>query len=252
MLSKSLEKYSNSLRNKKHRTEAGSFIAEGEKTVGELIDSSIKTERVFIVPQKISPEWKTNLNWLNEHHIEIIEVSEIEMQKLSDLQTPAAVLGIFKIPVHEIDVKKLLLRFHLVLDGIQDPGNMGTIIRTADWFGIENIFCSENCVDAYNPKVVQSSMGSLARVKVMECDLKKLLSDFAGSKILTTMESAQTIYSHDLPKEGLIIIGSEGRGVSEEVKNLCTTQLSIPRLGKAESLNAALAAGIIVASLKKS
>ena len=126
---------------------------------------------------------------------------------------------------------------------------MGTIIRIADWFGIATIFCSENCVDAYNPKVVQASMGSIARVNIVERNIIELLKETSLPKILSVMDSENTIYNSTIKENAMIVIGSEGRGVTDEVKLLCTHTLSIPRFGKAESLNAAVATGIICAAL---
>ncbi|MEI7802334.1 MAG: RNA methyltransferase [Bacteroidota bacterium] len=245
MFSKPLEKYINSLRVKKYREEHRTFIAEGEKVVSEILNSG------FVIDKILFTDGLKNkgmiMGKVPEEHL--VVALEHEMKKVSDMQTAPTVLALVHIPDYKIEINKLTSGLHLVLDGIQDPGNMGTIIRIADWFGIENIFCSENCVDAYNPKVVQASMGSIARVKIFERNIIEVLNETSLPKILTVMDSDETIYNSSVKENAMIVIGSEGRGVSEEIKSLCTHSISIPRFGKAESLNAAVATGIICAAL---
>ncbi len=245
MFSKSLEKYINSLRVKKHRTTHHCFVAEGEKLINELIHSSLVIEKILFTDKLIDKGILTGK--VAEEHIVVLE--EHEMKRISELQSPSPVMAIVQIPEYKIEISLLNSGLHLVLDSIQDPGNMGTIIRIADWFGIQNIFCSESCVDAYHPKVVQASMGSIARVQVFEKNILEVLSVSTLPKILTDIHSESTIYNNQLPGYGMIVIGSEGQGVSAEVKKLCTHAISIPKFGKAESLNAAVATGIICAAL---
>ncbi len=244
MFSKPLEKYINSLRVKKYRQEHQCFVAEGEKIVNEILRSSFLVDKILFT-DKLKDKGMI-MGKVAEEHLVVVE--EHEMKKISELQTPPSVLALVHLPKNKIDISQLTTGVHLVLDGIQAPGNMGTIIRIADWFGIENIFCSENCVDAYNPKVVQACMGSIVRVKMFEKNIVEVLSQSPLPKILTLMESEQTIYNNNLPENALIVIGSEGKGVSEEVKQLCNYSISIPKFGKAESLNAAVATGIICAT----
>ncbi|GDX52055.1 RNA methyltransferase [Bacteroidota bacterium] len=247
MFSKPLEKYINSLRVKKFREEHRCFVAEGEKVVSEILPSSFTVDKILFT-DKLKDKGMIMGKIAQEH---MVVVEEYEMKKISELQNPPTVLALVHIPEYKIDISQLTKGLHLVLDGIQDPGNMGTIIRIADWFGIENIFCSINCVDAYNPKVIQASMGSIVRVKVFEKNIVEVLTESQLPKIITTMESETTIYKNDFSENAMIVIGSEGKGVSEEVKMLCTNQISIPKFGKAESLNAAVATGIICAALSE-
>ncbi len=247
MFSKPLEKYINSLRVKKFREEHRCFIAEGEKAVSEILHSTLVIDKILFT-DKLKDKGMV-MGKISQEHLVIVE--EHEMKKISELQTPPTVLALVQIPEYKIDISQLTSGLHLVLDGIQDPGNMGTIIRIADWFGIENIFCSENCVDAYNAKVVQASMGSIARVKVFEKNLVEVLTESQLPKILTVMENSTTIYNNEYSTNALIVIGSEGKGVSEEAKQLCTNHISIPKFGNAESLNAAVATGIICAALSE-
>ncbi len=245
MFSKPLEKYINSLRVKKYREEQHTFIAEGEKVVGEILNSSLTIDKILFTDGLKNKGMI--MGKVPEEHL--VVVLDHEMKKVSEMQTPPTVLALVHIPENEIDISKITKGLHLVLDGIQDPGNMGTILRIADWFGIETIFCSENCVDAYNPKVVQASMGSVARVKIFEWNIIEVLKESSLPKILTMMESEATIYNSAVKENAMIVIGSEGKGVTDEVKALCSGSISIPRFGKAESLNAAVATGIICAAL---
>jgi len=141
-------------------------------------------------------------------------------------------------------------RISLILDDIQDPGNLGTIIRNADWFGIENIICSENCVDCYNPKVVQSTMGSLSRVNIVYTDLISFIKKKVGISLYAAALSGTSIYKIEKIKEAFILIGNESKGVHEDILKLATHKITIPKYGHAESLNAAVASGIILAQLK--
>ncbi len=247
MFSKPLEKYINSLRVKKFREEHQCFVAEGEKVVSEILNSSLTVDKILFT-DKLKDKGMI-MGKIAEEHLVVVE--EHEMKKVSELQNPPTVLALVHIPEYKINISQLTTSLHLVLDGIQDPGNMGTIIRIADWFGIENIFCSENCVDAYNPKVVQASMGSIVRVKVFEKNIVEVLSESSLPKILTVMESETTIYKNEYSENAIIVIGSEGKGVSDEAKQLCTHSISIPKFGNAESLNAAVATGIICAALSE-
>jgi TrmH family RNA methyltransferase len=240
MLGKSKAKYIQSLGQKRERDEEGLFIAEGPKIVAELIQSA---------PQSVQEIYAVK-EWLNSnsslHIIPITEVTDVELEKISQLKTPNQVVAVvkkFDVP-DGIDVKG---KISLVLDTIQDPGNLGTIIRTADWFGVQQIICSKDCADVYNPKVVQATMGSIARVKIIYTDLAEWLKQQKGIHIYATMLEGKAITQMQDIKEGLIIIGNESKGIHEEIAAFATERITIPRKGKAESLNAAVAVGVVLA-----
>jgi RNA methyltransferase, TrmH family len=245
MISKATVKDIQSLTHKKFRDEYGLFIAEGPKVIEELLSSNeISCKTICALP-----DWlKENEKILNTKSIaDIIEVVEMELEKISQLSTPNKVLGVF----HKKNLKenKLAGKITLVLDDIQDPGNMGTIIRIADWFGLENIICSENSVDIYNSKVVQSSMGSIARVNVLYKDLAGFLQ---LNNSITTMAAAlegKEINSLGKIKEAILIIGNESKGIHPSLLKMANQKITIPRYGNAESLNAAVAAGIILSHI---
>ncbi len=179
------------------------------------------------------------------------EISMKDIEKISTLKTPQDVIGLIKIPIWAtLNYNSLKQKFSLVLDSIQDPGNMGTIIRTADWFGITDIICSEDTVDVYNPKVVQATMGSLARVNVHYANLEEVLPQ-AGLPIFGAMLDGENIYKSNFGTEGLLIMGNEGNGISPAIERLITTKITIPRAGKAESLNVAIATAILCSEIKR-
>ena len=170
------------------------------------------------------------------------------LEKISALSTPNSVLAIFekRKPAIDFTLKK---KITLALDNIQDPGNLGTIIRTADWFGIENIICNEATADMYNPKVVQSTMGSLARVSIIYTDLYAWLKKAKSIKIYATALEGDSINDLKAIKEGIIVIGNEANGISDEILKICTEKITISKIGKAESLNAGVATGIILSHI---
>ena len=247
MLSKKIVKYIQSLSHKKFRDEEGVFIAEGPKVVSEFLlsknihcnlicakkdwllanDSLLKT----ITPENI---FETDDNWL---------------QSISLLKTPNKVVGVFK-KISSSVAPVLINKISLMLDDLQDPGNLGTIIRIADWFAIDTIICSENSVDCYNPKVVQSSMGSLARVTVLYTDLLSFIKTNEKINLYATALSGTSIFKLPKINEGIILIGNESKGVHEDLLKLAYERITIPRFGYAESLNAAVAAGIILSQIR--
>lgn len=240
MLSKSQLKYIQSLSQKKCRDQEGVFIAEGPKIVSELLQQpNCRIKQVY-----------GTAAWCNQNpQVPAVEISEVELEKMSQLQTPHQVLLIAeKFQWNRpLQIKHTLT---LALDTIQDPGNLGTIIRLADWFAIPQVVCSQGCADVYNPKVVQSSMGSLARVRVEYVNLIEWVKMYR--KEVTTF--AATLDGKDISKikkiaEGILIIGNESRGISQELLLETDQQITIPRKGKAESLNAAVAAGIVLSHL---
>jgi TrmH family RNA methyltransferase len=240
MITKNQVKYIQSLGQKKSRDADNVFIAEGPKLVKELIDAeNCRITQLYALKE-----------WINvaPTGVEMIEVSVDELQKISQLTTANQVLAVAeKIKwENELVVKG---NVSLALDTIQDPGNMGTIIRLADWFGIKNIFCSADSADVYNPKVVQASMGSITRVRVEHLDLLPFLKANNDIRIYATVLDGRDITKMEKINEGIIVIGNESKGVSDEILDLSNVQITIPKIGKAESLNAAVATGIILSHL---
>ena len=240
MITKNQVKYIQSLGQKKWRDSEQVFIAEGPKLVNELlIAGNCKIIQLYALK-----DWMENVRGV----VEVMEVSIDELQKISQLSTPNQVLAIVK-KIRWESEPAVRDNISLALDEIQDPGNMGTIIRLADWFGIKNIFCSMNCADVYNPKVVQASMGSITRVRVEYTDLPALLEKSNGVRNYASVLNGRDITKLERLKEGIIIIGNESKGISDAVLTLANVQITIPRKGNAESLNAAVATGIILSHL---
>jgi RNA methyltransferase, TrmH family len=241
MISKAQIKFIHSLRYKKYRKQNNAFIAEGDKIVSELIHSHHKVEGIFALN-----DWVGNhANILKKMNIEPVLVNEIDLKKISGLTTPNQVLGVFKIPVtsgHPGDLRKGLT---IYLDDLRDPGNMGTIIRTADWFGINRVICSPDCVDVYNPKTIQSAMGSIVRVKVSYASLESIIKEVPGLPVYGAVLTGNPIDKLQMNPISILVIGSESHGISNQTKRLLTQQISIPGRGGAESLNAAIATGIL-------
>jgi TrmH family RNA methyltransferase len=243
MLSKSQISFIKSLHQKKYRKEHGLFIVEGIKSIKEFILSSYHIHTIFYNSEQYNllPKLPANIN--------LFEVKNAELDKISTLQTPQGFLALVHIPKNkELDQKELKNQFTLVLDGVQDPGNMGTIIRTADWFGFKNIICSVDSVEVFNPKTVQATMGSLARVNIFEADLPIFLTDNT-LPVFGALLDGQSIYKTQWGSEGLVILGNEGKGISPEVIKKINKPVTIPRIGEAESLNVAVSAAIFCAEL---
>jgi TrmH family RNA methyltransferase len=241
MLVNSQVKYIQSLGQKKYRDEEGVFVAEGPKLVKELIESHVELTRVYALNEWIE-ENKDLLKSVN-----VTAINETELERTSQLKTPNKVIAIVKkFEVNEPGIKE---RISLVLDTIRDPGNLGTIIRIADWFGISQIICSTDCADMYNSKVVQATMGSIARVNVFYTDLPVWLTQRSDVRIYAAMLEGKDVTKMSTIKEGLIIIGNESTGIDKEVLQYSNEKISIPRKGSAESLNAAVATGIILSHL---
>jgi TrmH family RNA methyltransferase len=252
MLSKNQIKFVNSLKQKKFRDQSGLFIAEGVKIVTELMKSSIVIEQIYA----------TSL-FLDENKfddtIEIVEVKQKELDRISALSTANEVVAICKIPTIELDIKNLSDKLTLVLDNIKDPGNLGTIIRIADWYGIKNIVCSKETVEVFNPKVVQATMGSIARVNVFKTDLISFLDESINKHQLKSygaLLSGENIHQQKLASTGLIVIGNESKGISDDLLPFVTDKIKIPSFSDAptdgaESLNAAIATAIICAEFRR-
>jgi len=240
MLSKNEVKYIQSLCHKKQRQQERVFIAEGAKIIEELIASNYVVKKLFVTEKYLLQNRFTNAV--------ITEVSTQEMDKISLMDNATDVLAIVEQKPNEIPAVKGKL--NLVLDGIQDPGNFGTIIRIADWYGIENILCSSDTVDLYNNKVIQSTMGSFVRVNVWFGDLKTIFQENL-LPVFATVLNGKNLYEQNKIDEGFLIIGNEGKGIREDTLSFVQHSLTIPKRGGAESLNAAVATGILLSWLTK-
>lgn len=243
MLSKPKVKYIQTLGQKKLRQLEGLFIAEGPKLAEELLKAAPgNIQEVFALR-----EWITaNQNMLSG--VAVQEIEESDLEKISQLTTPNKVLVVAK-QFNNDTSNAVKGKITLVLDDIRDPGNMGTIIRIADWFGIEQVVCSDTCAEVYNPKVVQATMGSIARVHISYTDLSAWLRDNNEIEVFAAVLNGKDINDLEKIKEGIIIIGNEAQGISDEVLKYTQTKITIARKGQAESLNAAVAAGIILSHL---
>ncbi len=237
MLSKSQVKYIQSLIEKKFRNAEGVFVAEGPKIINELLGS----ENAGLVALYATEDWKPAA--FDKTGLTV--VTDFELKKISFQATPNQVLGIFKQCAREA-VPAFNNRLSIMLDGIQDPGNFGTIVRIADWFGIRYIVASPDSADVYNPKVVQSSMGSIARVQVFYQQLENVFRDHAELPVFAATLHGKPLYGYGKINEGMLLIGNESRGVHPSLVAAAANQISIPSYGKAESLNAAVATGIIL------
>lgn len=243
MLSKSQISLLTSLQHKKFRRENGLFLVEGYKSIIEFVDSPYLIHTIYhtadVAPKLLNLSRKINFQ----------EISLNDLQKVSLLKTPADAIAAVNIPHWAgLSDKDLKNKFTLVLDGVQDPGNMGTIIRTADWFGITNIICSEDTVDVYNPKVVQATMGSLARMNINYTDLREVLKS-VNLPVYGALLNGKSIYKTSFGTEGLVVMGNEGNGIRPEIEQLITNAVTIPRIGGAESLNVAIATAIFCSEL---
>jgi RNA methyltransferase, TrmH family len=258
VLSKQKIKYIQSLKLKKFRDEHQVFVVEGEKMALELIgDKSIEIEQIIAIETWI----QSYQNVLKPHFSKILTATDSDLKQISNLTTPNKVFIIVKKPpppdflgINQYFDDKVQNNFTLFLDGIQDPGNLGTILRIADWFSIPYIFCSSETVEVWNPKVIQSSMGAFLRVYTHEVNFLDLKKRFPNLPIFATVINGQNIF--ELKKQnyihhGIIVIGNEGKGVSEAVLKLSDYKISIPGGGGAESLNAAVATGIVCSILSK-
>lgn len=247
MISKNKIKYIHSLELKKNRRQENVFVAEGHKLVGDLLG---------IFPCKYlaaTEEW-----WAEHPAVQADEkdiVTNEELSKASFLKTPQSVLAIFEQDHSLVDISVIRKSLCLALDDVQDPGNLGTIIRLADWFGIEHIFCSPNTADVYNPKTVQATMGGIARVKLHYGSLTELISQLGDTPVYGTFLNGDNIYTKDLSSNGLIVMGNEGNGISPEVEKLINQRLYIPNYPQdretSESLNVAIATSVVCAEFRR-
>lgn len=243
MLSNSRLKYIKSLSIKKFRLKHNSFICEGDKIVKEILENqSFDLELLCALPEWID----LHQPLLNLPADQLVQLSERELKKASNLKTPNQVVAVVKMPHFKMEAA-VASSLCLFLDDIRDPGNMGTILRIADWFGLPYVFASPKSVDFYNPKVIQSSMGAFLRVKTIQCDLSDILHPFPDKKVYGADMQGHNLFTHALDKTGLIVIGNEGKGISDANSTKIQEWISIPSGGGAESLNAAVATGIICA-----
>ncbi len=247
-LSKNKIKYIHSLEWKKIRKEERVFLAEGPKLVGDLL-GHFPCRFLAAIP-----------SWLQEHPdidaSELAEVSQEDLSRASLLKTPQQVLAIFEQPQYTLDTESVRQSLCLALDGVQDPGNLGTIIRLADWFGIEHIICSQNTVDVYNPKTIQATMGGIARVKVHYTSLPDFIRSLGdNTPVFGTFLDGKNMYEQPLSANGLIVMGNEGNGIGKEVATLINRKLYIPNYPAgqetSESLNVAIATAVICAEFRR-
>ena len=253
MISKSQISYIKSLQQKKFRKEHQQFIVEGDKLCDEFLQSEYSIQGIYVLETK-REKYELLLSKLSKN-IEIVVLKQEDIDKLSNMSTSPEVLMLVDIPksLSSDDIPKAEFSngLVLVLDGVKDPGNMGTIIRIADWFGIKYVVCSEDCVELYNPKLVQSTMGSLLRTNVIYSDLIEFLSNNKGISIYGALLEGENIYSLVGKMRGVLVMGSESHGISKEILPLINKPITIPAFGKAESLNVAIATGILCSEAKR-
>lgn len=247
-ISKNKIKLIRSLANKKNREDEGLFVAEGTKIVAEIVDSNFEVVSVFALADffqkhKISDK------------IEQIEITEIELKQISFLTTPNQALALVRIPKREFDISILNSNLVLAYDDIQDPGNLGSVIRTAEWFGIKHIICTQNSVDVFNSKVVQATMGAISRVEVYYTDLEQLFEKISNHniEIYGTLLNGNNIYNENLSSKGIILFGNESKGISQKLEKFVTKKIKIPEAegNKTESLNVSIASGIVCAEFAR-
>ncbi|RZF62789.1 TrmH family RNA methyltransferase [Sphingobacterium corticibacterium] len=245
MLSKAQISLITSLQHKKFRKQHGLFIVEGVKSVLEFLSSDYQVHSLYT-----TAEARTKMGNLPQK-LKCITITTAEIQKISVLTNPQGVLALVHLPtVESFDWALLRQQHNLLLDDIQDPGNLGTIIRTAEWFGINHIVCSMGTVDAFNPKVVQATMGSLARVKISYTPLAGFI-DQSEMPTFGALLEGKSIYKTDFGNAGLIIMGNEGNGISDEIVEKIDHPITIPRIGQAESLNVAVASTIFCSEIAR-
>ena len=240
MVSKNQIKLISSLHQKKFRQSNQLFIAEGVKVIQELLDAAFELEHIYITTPLFT-EVSTD---------KIVLISDDELKKISALTVPNNCLAVFKIPSTKAFEEIGLI---LALDSVRDPGNLGTILRICDWFGIRQIICSPDTVDIYNPKVIQATMGSIARVNCIYKDLLPLLQN-TSLPVFGTFMDGENIYKMNLPQEGIIVMGNEANGISEAIEIAIKSKIAIPRFGaiqKTESLNVATATAIILSEFRR-
>ncbi len=234
MISEQEIKHINALKVKKYRNKYAEFVAEGDKIIIELLAAGLDCTHIYTNVENKALPASTKV------------IKDKQLAKISSLKNHHGSLAVFKIPNQTIDVKKD--EWILLLDDIQDPGNMGTIIRSCDWFGVQKIICSDGCVDAYNPKVIQASMASIARVQIMEANLEEMIDQYK-LPIYGAVLDGKNYHQQKFDKKGFMLIGNEGHGIRKSLLDKITYPITIPKKGKAESLNAAIATALILDKL---
>lgn len=251
-LSKTKFEVYSSLQSSKMRSKRKLFVAEGEKSVRDLIGSF--SLEALIVSERIEaiPVWVASLS---ADQMQLIRyATDSQIKQLSSLTTPPEMIGVFKMPAGDEVIPEIKAdELYLLLDGVRDPGNFGSIIRTADWFGVHTIFASADSADIFNPKVVQATMGSLRNVAVCYTDLKKLISSYSDMAVMGTLLEGENIYEAKLPLGGFLVMGNEGKGITESMKSMLTRALTIPPGNErhGESLNVAAATAVCLAELNR-
>ncbi len=238
MISKNQIKFVKSLQKKKFRLESKCFVVESSKNVNEVLQSEYKIKQIYATE-----------SWIEKYKIKddvsVNQVNQNELQRISSLKTASDVLAVVDMPVEKNDSD--FFGINIVLDNVKDPGNLGTIIRICDWFGVKNIYCSQETVDVYNPKVVQSTMGSITRVDVIYTDIRKMIQEVdINVKVYATVMDGDDINQIKVNKNSLIVFGNEANGISKEIKDIISERITIDRVGEAESLNVASSAAIIL------
>lgn len=253
MISKNKIKFIISLQSKKIREQERLFVIEGDKLVKEFLVAKVAIKMLLAKPEFLNSlplELTTIVN-------DIENVNDIELKQISTLKTPHNALAVVQMPEHEMNISEILNQFCVALNFVQDPGNLGTIIRAAGWFGIKNIVCSMDCVDVYNPKVVQSSMGALLHVNVFYGDLKNLLATAIKNSVpvFGTMLEGNSIYNQKLDNKGIILLGNESKGISKELLPFITEKIKIPKFSTAmegiDSLNVGIAAAVVFSEFRR-
>lgn len=250
MISKNDIKFVHSLELKKKRREEKAFVAEGPKLVGELI-GTFRLRAVYALQQWIEAN-EASLNGVT-----VKDATQDELRKISFLETPQEVVAVFEQPDYDVDARKTIAEnLCIALDGVQNPGNLGTIVRLADWFGISDVFCSADTADIFNPKTVQATMGGMARVRVHYTSLPELVDSLDNDvPVYGTLLDGGNIYTQDLLQRGLIVMGNEGKGLSEEMRKRVSHKLYIPNYPEgsecAESLNVAIATAVVCAEFRR-
>ena len=238
MISKNQIKFVKSLQKKKFRLESKCFVVESSKNVNEILDSNYKVQQIYA-----TKSWIEKSKIID--NVLINQVNKNELQRISSLKTASDVLAVVHIPLEKNDFD--FSEINIVLDDVKDPGNLGTIIRICDWFGVKNIYCSEETVDVYNPKVIQSTMGSITRVDVIYTDIRQMIQEVAiNVKVYGAVMDGNNINKIQVNEDSLIVFGNESNGISKEIKNLISERITINKVGDAESLNVAVAAAIIL------
>jgi RNA methyltransferase, TrmH family len=254
MISKTKSNFILSLQKKNTRDEEKLYVIEGDKLVKEYLEAKVHV-RILVA----RPEFLNSLPLVHKQGVEeIIQAGYDELRKISSLKTPHNAIAVVRMPEKKMNTDELREELSVAIDCVQDPGNLGTIIRSAAWFGIRNIYCSEECVDVYNPKVIQASMGAILHVNLFYTSLRELLRTAAGNniKIFGTMLEGDSIYSHKLDNTGIILLGNESKGISGELLPYITDRIMIPKLAKTESgiesLNVSMAASVIFSEFTRS